>query len=214
MNIADTSVRSVVVDAIDERFGFVRVEPHVVEDQAWVDVVLEAGAGVTDRAVTESAQSRHVGELRELGERVADQLLGSRLLVGGDAVDTREIDRSVRVPRARPRRRCCLRRGGRVVGVAIGRVAVTIGRGRVGVAVGRLRVAVGRRCVGVAVGRRRIRCVAVAVVGRLDGARRVPVIRSARVVAVLVRGGVDDGGDHERRGDGRHGGDRKSARWP
>ena len=76
------------VDAVDERLRLARVEPHVVEDEAGVDVVLEAGAGVADRPVAERTHGRHVGELRELGERVASELLGSCLLVGGDALDT------------------------------------------------------------------------------------------------------------------------------
>ncbi len=79
------------------------------------------------------------------------------------------------------------------------------GRGRRGVVGGGSGCVVG---VAVRVGRRRVFGVAVAVGGRLDGAGGMPVIGRAFGVAVLVRGGVDDGRDRERGGDGRDGGDR------
>ena len=65
--------------------------------------MLEAGAGVADRLVAELADRRDVGEHGQIAQRVADQLFGADLLIRGDTLDAREVDRvGGRVPGPRP----------------------------------------------------------------------------------------------------------------
>ncbi len=113
-------------------------------------------------------ERRHVGERRQVAQRVGGQGLGSLLLLRGDTVDAGEVDRRRRVPGAWPGHGGGL---GLVVGVVVGV--------RGGCRLGAVRVLGGFL-------RRRLRGVAVrAVVGRDVLGVRVP---ASLIVAVHVRG--------------------------
>ncbi len=64
--------------------------------------MLEAGAGVADRAVAEGGNGRDVGELRQDPQRVSGECLGASELLFGDTLDAGEVDRLGRIPRAGP----------------------------------------------------------------------------------------------------------------
>ena len=120
MNIADTSVRRSPSTWYTSDSGAVGSRNLSSSISAVVDVVLVSGARVTDRLVAECATEVHVGELREVAERVGDELLGAldccsaltpsntgevdRLRSGPTAVATARLRRERRSWRGRARR--------------------------------------------------------------------------------------------------------------
>ena len=163
--------------------------------------MLETRPGVADRLVAEGGQRGDVGEGRKITQRVADELLGSSLLLGSDPWNTREVDRICRIPRTRPDDRLVARSIG-VVAV-LGRRVVPVGgldrrlRGVRAVVVG-VFVAVVGDCVGSAVDACRSDGGLVTMVVAVAGRRFVVGVR-----AVVVIGGVDEPRHDEHTGDDR-----------
>ena len=70
----------------------VGVEEDVVVDPVPLDEVLVPGGAVADRAEAGGLGDGRVGPLRESLERVGDQVLGERLLLGADTGRARQVD--------------------------------------------------------------------------------------------------------------------------
>ncbi len=113
---------------VDERLRIVGIEDVVVAvDPVPVQEVLFAGEAVTDRDEAVGLRGLVVAPLRQDVDRVDEQLLGARLLVGGHAFDTAEVDLGrVDEPVGRQRHRFRRLRGlfHVVLGAAITAVAV------------------------------------------------------------------------------------------
>ena len=86
MYIADTSVREPSGSTRYTRLsGWSGSSAHVVVDPVPLDVVLVAGRTVADRVEAGGLGDGGVGPLREVAERRRHEVLGERLLLGGDA---------------------------------------------------------------------------------------------------------------------------------
>jgi hypothetical protein len=92
----------VAVDLIDERLGLRRIEQHVVLDERALDVVLHPCAGIADALVPVGDRRCGVGPLRQVAQRVLDELVGPQLLLGADAGYAGEVDADRGIPLARP----------------------------------------------------------------------------------------------------------------